>query len=113
VAAVGDPYTGVAVYSSWAPFSHDPWGWVTLGGTSASAPFVAGMYARAGVGAAVHGPNTVYAAPAAAFRDVVAGANASRGVCASVGVAERVCTADVGWDGPTGRGSPRGLAPFG
>lgn len=112
ISADADPYTGVAVYDSYAPFSGYPYKWVDVGGTSASSPYIAGLYARSGVSSSVHGPNQIYAAPASAFRDIVAGANYPRGVCTSVGVAERVCTADVGWDGPSGLGSPVGLSPF-
>lgn len=32
-------------------------------------------------------------------------------LAASHGI-DKVCTADAGWDGPTGLGSPNGLAPF-
>jgi hypothetical protein len=86
--------------------------WIVAGGTSASSPMVAGLYARAGVPARVHGPNLLYAQPASDFHDVVAGADAPRGVCSADGVSERICTADDGWDGPTGRGTPKGLATF-
>lgn len=113
ISAVADPATGVAVYDTWAPSSHQPYNWITVGGTSASSPFIAGLYSRAGVPAAVHGPNTIYAVPASAFHDVTSGANAPRGLCSSLTFNERVCTADIGWDGPTGRGTPVGLTPFG
>lgn len=112
VAAVADPFTGVSVYDTYAPSSGFPFAWIVVGGTSASAPLVAGLYARAGVPAAVHGPNMLYAQPAADFHDVVAGANAPRGVCSADGVSERICGADDGWDGPTGRGTPKGLVTF-
>ncbi len=112
ISAVADPQTGVAVYDTYAPASNFPNEWIIVGGTSASSPFVAGIYARAGVATTVHGPNKLYAKPASAFADVVAGANAPRGVCSSDGVSERICSADVGWDGPTGRGTPKGLATF-
>lgn len=113
ISAVADPATGVAVYDTWAPYSNQPYMWLTVGGTSASSPFIAGLYSRAGVSAGVHGPNTIYAAPASAFHDVTAGANAPRGTCSSLTFNERVCTADIGWDGPTGLGTPVGLTPFG
>ncbi len=112
ISAVADPYTGVAVYDTYAPASNFPNEWITIGGTSASAPLVAGMYVRAGVPSGVHGPNLLYAKPASRFRDVVAGGNAPRGLCSSDGVSERLCFADDGWDGPTGRGTPRGLTTF-
>lgn len=113
ISAVADPSTGVSVYDTWTPYSHQPYKWISVGGTSASSPFIAGLYSRAGVSTRIHGPNTIYAAPASAFRDVTSGANAPRGVCSSFAFNERVCTADIGWDGPTGRGTPVGLTPFG
>jgi len=112
VSAVADPQTGVAVYDTYAPSSNFPNEWIVVGGTSASAPLVAGIAVRAGVPASVHGPNRLYQKPASAFRDVVAGGNAPKGVCSSDGVSERLCFADDGWDGPTGRGVPRGLVTF-
>jgi hypothetical protein len=112
LSAVADPATGVAVYNTYAPASNFPNEWITVGGTSVSSPLVAGMYARAGVPASVHGPNKVYAKPASAFNDIVAGANAPRGYCSADGVSERICTAGDGWDGPTGKGTPKGLLTF-
>ena len=112
ISAVADPQTGVAVYDGYAPFSHTPYKWIVVGGTSASSPYIAGLYSRAGVPAGVHGPNKLYGAPASAFHDVTVGGNAPRGACTRFGISERVCMADVGWDGPTGRGTPVGLAPF-
>jgi hypothetical protein len=112
LSAVADPMTGVAVYDTYAPADNFPFEWVVVGGTSVSSPVVAGIFARAGVPAGVHGPNTIYAQPASAFRDVLAGGNAPSGVCSADGVSERLCAAGVGWDGPTGRGTPKGLVTF-
>src|SRR6185312_12629349 len=44
VAAVADPNTGVAVYDT---FRLHPGGWLVFGGTSVSAPIIAGVYALA------------------------------------------------------------------
>jgi hypothetical protein len=112
VSAVGDFFTGVSVYNTYAPLTGLPFEWVVVGGTSASSPLIAGLYARAGVPAGVNGPNRLYRQPPSDFHDVVVGANAQRGICSADGVSERVCTADLGWDGPTGRGTPKGLVPF-
>ncbi|MEO7351721.1 MAG: S8 family serine peptidase [Marmoricola sp.] len=112
LSAVADPQTGVSVYNTYAPASNFPNEWIVVGGTSASSPLVAGMYARAGVPATVHGPNKIYAKSASVFHDIVAGGNAPRGVCSADGVSERLCAADNGWDGPTGRGTPKGLVTF-
>jgi subtilase family serine protease len=112
ISAVADPQTGVAVYDTYVPSSNEPYEWIVVGGTSASSPLVAGIYARAGVPATIHGPNRIYAKGASAFRGVVAGGNAPKGYCSSDGVSERICAAGTGWDGPTGRGTPKGLATF-
>lgn len=114
VSADADPNTGVAVYDSDAPSSGQPADWAVLGGTSASAPYLAGLYARAGNLASVNGPNTLYAAPAKDFTDVTTGNNEIGGpACADyAGVSQSVCTAGPGWDGPTGLGVPHTLAAF-
>ncbi len=43
ISAVADPYTGVYVFDS-----YDEGGWLQMGGTSASAPIIAGVYGLAG-----------------------------------------------------------------
>lgn len=72
-------------------------GWLTVGGTSASAPFVAGMIADAGAQALR--PATLYALDPGDFNDVVVGSN---GTCHG----RDLCTAGPGYDAPTGLGSP-------
>ncbi|HEV2738404.1 MAG TPA: hypothetical protein VGU66_07495 [Candidatus Elarobacter sp.] len=58
VSVIADYNPGIAVYSS------AEGGWVVLGGTSAGAPFVAGLYAAAGdYGAATIGASKLYANP--------------------------------------------------
>jgi subtilase family serine protease len=89
VAAVGDPNTGVAV------FNKADGGWIVVGGTSASSPLVAGMYALYGIS----GVDFAYANETD-FRDVKTGRNGS---CTNV-----LCKAGTGWDGPTGVGTPNG-----
>lgn len=112
MSAVADPYTGVAVYDSYAPGSGEPFGFIVVGGTSVASPLIGGMYARAPQNPATHGPNTIYHAPASAFNDVVIGTNAGIGYCRTVNIGDKVCDSGPGWDGPTGRGTPNGLAPF-
>jgi len=104
VSAVADPATGVAVYDSTA--SSGVSGWLVFGGTSVSAPLIAAAYALAGLQV----PSTGY--PAAfpyratmAFNDVTSGANGSCG-------GTYLCTAVQGYDGPTGVGTPNGVAGF-
>lgn len=81
-------------------------GWIPpLSGTSASAPFIAGVIALAADGGSPISPAAIYAAPASAFHDVTSGTN---GDCS----ATIMCFADTGYDGPTGLGTPNGLGAF-
>jgi subtilase family serine protease len=112
ISADADPNTGVAIYDTYAPASHQPVDWTILGGTSASSPYLAGLYARGGQTARVIGPNTLYAAPPSAFNDITFGQNAPLNRCQNAGRPVVLCDAGQGWDGPTGLGSPNGLAPF-
>ncbi|OLE30190.1 MAG: hypothetical protein AUG44_01880 [Actinobacteria bacterium 13_1_20CM_3_71_11] len=79
VSAVADPATGVAVFLTFGGG-----GWTVFGGTSASAPIIASVYALAGTPAA----NTTSCNPA------------------------YLCTGGPGFDGPTGLGTPNGVAAF-
>jgi subtilase family serine protease len=101
VSAVADPSTGVAVYDSFAYQGAS--GWLVFGGTSASAPIVGSVYALAGRTADY--PAATTWAQAAQLNDVTSGSN---GTCPTT----VWCTAGVGWDGPTGLGTPRGTAGF-
>ncbi|WP_319657748.1 S8 family serine peptidase [Streptomyces sp. MI02-7b] len=113
VSADADAATGVAVYDTYAPSTGEPYNWVIAGGTSASAPYIAGLFVRAGHLAPVDGPRTLYRAPAAAFTDITAGNNETYHLCADYpGLSTSVCSAGKGWDGPTGLGMPHGLAAF-
>jgi subtilase family serine protease len=100
VAAVGDPATGVAVYDSFDD-GQGTAGWLIFGGTSVAAPIVAGAYALAG-NAASAGPGYPYA-HAGEFNDITSGTN---GTCTPA----YLCTAGPGYDGPTGLGTPNGVA---
>jgi hypothetical protein len=104
VAAVADPATGVAVYDS-TPYGGQS-GWLVFGGTSVASPIVAGTYALAGTPAAGSIPASfAYAAPQGALTDVTSGTNGSCG-------SSYLCTAGPGYDGPTGLGTPNGIAAF-
>ena len=107
VSADADPNTGAAVYDDYAPSSGQPYGWIAVGGTSESSPFVAGLYARGGGLGDVEGPNTLYADPSSAFNDVTIGQNAPPNSGCGV-----LCDSGPGWDGPTGLGTPDGLSAF-
>jgi len=99
VSAVADPATGVAVYQTYGAS-----GWSVYGGTSASAPIIAGVYALAGTpGSADYPASYPYAHQSNLF-DVTSGSNGSCGA--------PICTAGSGWDGPTGLGTPNGVSAF-
>ena len=104
VSAVADPATGVAVYDSYGYQGRK--GWFVVGGTSASAPIVAGVYGLAGnaTTAAASYASYPYAHSTALF-DIVRGSNGSCG-------GSFLCTAVSGYDGPTGLGSPNGINAF-
>jgi len=99
VSAVGDPATGVAVYG---PTSRRGSGWLVFGGTSVSAPLIGGVYGVTG-----HTPNgadSIYA-HLGSLNDVTSGTNGSCG-------GTYFCTAQPGYDGPTGNGTPNGTGAF-
>lgn len=101
VSAIADPNTGVAVYDS-TP-SQGSAGWMVFGGTSASAPIIAAVYALSGNTAGV--PASYTWAHAANLYDVTSGTN---GNCTTA----VWCTSGAGWDGPTGLGTPNGTGAF-
>jgi subtilase family serine protease len=101
VSAVADPNTGVAVYDTTAYQGRS--GWWIVGGTSASAPIIAGVYALAGNEASVD--NNYPYTHSSAFFDITSGSN---GTCPT----SQWCTARTGWDGPTGLGTPNGTGGF-
>ncbi|MFF5499887.1 peptidase S8 [Streptomyces aquilus] len=102
VSAVADPATGVSVYDS---YGSDGTGWNTYGGTSASAPIIASVYALAGTPGSSDYPASYPYAHTTALNDVTSGSNGS---CTT----SYFCTAKSGYDGPTGLGTPAGLAAF-
>jgi hypothetical protein len=117
VSADADPATGLAVYDTYAPSTGEPNDWIIVGGTSASAPYIGGLFARVGHLAAVNGPNTLYSAPASDFTNITSGNNDFSGqgatTCAQFpGVSEKLCDGGKGWNGPTGLGVPHGLSAF-
>jgi hypothetical protein len=96
VAAVADPNTGVWSYNG---------DWAVLGGTSAAAPIVAALYALAeNPPASDHMASYLYAR-SASLNDVITGSNGNCGE-------SYLCTGTVGYDGPTGLGTPNGTAAF-
>ncbi len=103
VSADADPNTGAAVYDS---TGGNP-GWIVVGGTSLSAPLVAGIYALAGnsgssskIGASYLYSNT----SVPSLYNITTGSN---GNCGSY-----LCTGGPIYNGPTGLGTPIGTGAF-
>jgi hypothetical protein len=97
VAAVADPSTGVNFYCTVGGS-----GWGVVGGTSVAAPVTAGALTALGVANGHFSPAWVWQNPQNFF-DVTTGSN---GTC--VGSPAYFCNAEMGYDGPTGWGSPNG-----
>ncbi|MEV5959941.1 putative Ig domain-containing protein, partial [Streptomyces sp. NPDC051987] len=100
VSAVADPATGVAVYDTYGGS-----GWAVYGGTSASSPIIAGVYALAGTPGSSDYPAKYPYQHTGNLYDVTSGSNGS---CST----SYFCTARTGYDGPTGWGTPNGTAAF-
>ncbi len=104
VAAVADPNTGAAVYTS-TPYSGQT-GWFQVGGTSLASPIIAAVFALAGPIGNVQANTIPYNNYSLlSFHDITTGTNGS---CLT-----SLCKGVVGFDGPTGLGSPNGLLGFG
>jgi len=136
VSADADPYTGIAVHDS-TPGAEckgtvqDPH-WCTIGGTSLASPLIASVFALAGGAGEVEYPaRTLYEnelASPSSLHDITSGSNAAcskeftetgASGCtpkeeseASKCVNKAICLAGVGYDGPTGVGTPNGLKAF-
>lgn len=103
VSAEASVLTPVAVYQG---------GWTAYGGTSVSAPLIAGIFGRAGNAAKINGPEHVWENHTHLY-DQTVGTNVYQpvsGNCAST--VKYICNAAKGFDGPTGWGSPNGLDAF-
>lgn len=87
----------------------DAGGWLPANGTSASAPFVAGLIGRSGHAGATQ-PASLYAA-AGSFVDITTGDNDPSGAGKKCG-GDYLCVAAPGYDAPTGVGVPNGLSGF-
>ena len=133
VSADADPYTGVATYDSTpeGPGEGAP-GWIPVGGTSLASPLVASVFALAGGAGVVKYPaKTLYENEIklpGSLHDVASGSN---GECskpfeqgtgisgctelqeaADCSVKPAICRAVAGYDGPSGVGTPDGIAAF-
>jgi hypothetical protein len=132
VAAVANPNTGFDVYDSYSCGAYCKEnglgkGWLTIGGTSLSAPLVTSLYALAGGSDGVQYPAlTLYGhLGAPSLNDVTEGANGFCGGESVNGCGEpngffglvdcegtTACNARSGFDGPSGVGTPNGLGAF-
>jgi hypothetical protein len=102
VSAVADPATGVAV--------HYDGNWYVFGGTSASSPIVASAFALAGGPAVGTYPASYLYSAVSGLNDVVGGNNDVHwGTCP---FGSYLCNGLAGYDGPTGLGTPNGIAAF-
>jgi hypothetical protein len=97
VSAVASCSTPVAVYDS------VDGGWIEVCGTSVASPIIASTFALAGAPGATPAKD-LYDAPAY-LNDVT---SVSNGTCSPA----YLCTAEVGYDGPTGLGTPNGIGAF-
>jgi subtilase family serine protease len=100
VAADANPNTGVAIYDS-----YDQGGWLEVGGTSVASPIIASVFALAGTPAAGTLPSSYIYAHTGNLFDVTSESNGS---CTPA----YLCNGEVGYDGPTGWGTPDGTAAF-
>ncbi len=102
VAADADPNTGAAVYDSVR--YQGQLGWFQVGGTSLSSPIIAAAYALAGNAGSTTDGSYSYS-HTSSLHDVTSGSNGSCG-------GSYLCTGKVGYDGPTGNGTPNGTSAF-
>jgi subtilase family serine protease len=98
VAALADPTTGFWVYTSATA-------WQIVGGTSLSAPVIAGVFALAGHPTSYTWPAQGLYQHLSQFHDVTTGSN---GTCTYT----IMCHGWAGYDGPTGVGTPWGIGGF-
>jgi hypothetical protein len=140
VSADADPYTGLAVRDS-SPACRTRYveakvehvvNWCTIGGTSLASPLIASVYALAGGPASGrYAARTLYenaAAKPGSLHDVVSGSNGECVVpfeeetglsgctpaeeAAASCASHLICLAGSGYDGPSGLGTPDGVAAF-
>jgi subtilase family serine protease len=106
VAANADPNTGSAVFAT-------SQGWIQVGGTSLSAPLIAGVIAlKNDFASATYPASILYAhAGTAAFHDVTTGSD-DAGNWPLPCTHTSACHAVAGYDLPTGVGTPHGIGGF-
>jgi subtilase family serine protease len=104
VSAVANPSTGVSVFDTFGLTGGG--GWLVFGGTSVAAPVIAAVYALAGNATTVNAGSFPYSHTASLF-DVTSGKNTNRKCNPAY-----LCTGSVGYDGPSGLGTPNGTGAF-
>jgi hypothetical protein len=118
VSADADPNSGLGIYDTYnscgsssscdslieAGLVQGLDGWAQVGGTSLSSPLTASVYTLAGNTASVVAGSYPYSHTGSLF-DVTSGSNGS---CSG----SYLCTAQAGYDGPTGLGTPNGTGGF-
>lgn len=102
VSADANPNTGAAVYDTVKYQGRS--GWFKVGGTSLASPIIAAVYALAGNGASTVDGSYPYSHKTGLF-DVTSGSN---GTCGG----SYLCAGKVGYDGPSGLGTPKGITGF-
>jgi subtilase family serine protease len=103
VSADADPNTGVAVYG---PVNRRSSGWLVFGGTSVAAPLIGGIFGEKND--AVNYAGNIYSrnkSNPSDLYDITSGNNGNCGL-------GYYCNAEVGYDGPTGLGTPNGDSAF-
>ena len=138
VSADADPYTGIAVHDTSAECEYryeeakvkHVLYWCTIGGTSVASPLIASTFALAGGANGVEYPaKTLYenrVKSTGSLHDIATGSN---GECtkpfsetglsgcttaeeAKSCASKAICVAGIGYDGPTGVGTPDGITAF-
>jgi len=111
VSADASPLTPFAIYSS--QFTQEyGFPWQAFGGTSLASPLIAGVFGLAGNASSRHAAAQIWQSHAS-LENVTVGNNLFApltGPCASS--VTYICYAGAGFNGPTGWGSPEGIADF-
>ena len=102
VSAEADPATAVWTYDTYQSS-----GWGRVGGTSAASPIIASVYAISGNASSVVAGSYPYSHTGSLY-DVTTGNNSFSTGCSPN--PDYFCTAETGYDGPTGLGTPNGAS---
>jgi hypothetical protein len=107
----GRTVADVSAIAADVPIFNAAWGgWITVAGTSAAAPFIAGVYGLAG-NAAHLSPRHLYT-HRGDFFDITRGNNTLTATPKASCGRDYLCVARKGYDAPTGLGTPDGTGGF-